>query len=90
VHHLDSLSLYSLGEWLQRKWNAMNKKKTQSRSELGKLGIPEVDLRAEWKEQVKQQTKPLACTSLLNKFAFVSLFCYNSFRPIKKSCTKGS
>jgi hypothetical protein len=59
VRHLDTQSLEMLGAWLQRKWNAMNKKKMGATSELEKLEISETDLRVQWKEQVVQQTRPL-------------------------------
>jgi hypothetical protein len=45
----------------------MNRKKIQSRSELEKLDIPDVDLRAVWGEQVVQQTKPMTRKSLLEQ-----------------------
>ena len=67
VQHLNSQSLLSLGEWLQRKWNAVNKKKIQSRSELEKLEILDADLRVVWGEQVVQQTKPLTRKSSLEQ-----------------------
>ena len=58
VRHLDSESLYSLGAWLARKWAKCQTRKNDALSELLVLNINEELLRKEWKDQIKQQTKP--------------------------------
>jgi hypothetical protein len=68
----------------------MQKKKLHSQSELGKLGIPEADLRREWKEQIRQQTRPLARKSLYSDIYSLFLYICNLSRPIENPCTEGS
>ncbi|KIJ64157.1 hypothetical protein HYDPIDRAFT_91448 [Hydnomerulius pinastri MD-312] len=53
VRHLDSKSTTSLGNWLMWRWTDC-----QTQRELHALGVSEDELRAEWRSQVRHQTKP--------------------------------
>lgn len=65
IKHLDNKSLESLGIWLRRRWFHCQTKKGVAEAALTEVAMEENALRAEWKAQVKAQTKP--APSMLTK-----------------------
>ncbi|KAF8868227.1 hypothetical protein CPB84DRAFT_1697044 [Gymnopilus junonius] len=62
VKHLDNLSIFGMGKWIQRKWKSTLERKEHSLKTLTAVystGVTEEVLRQEWADQVKEQTKPL-------------------------------
>ncbi|PPQ96562.1 hypothetical protein CVT26_006290 [Gymnopilus dilepis] len=62
VKHLDRSSLPGMGRWLARKWKTTLERKAEAERTLEtvyRVGITEENLREEWANQVKEQTKPL-------------------------------
>jgi len=62
VKHLDAKSLLGLGQWLKRKWVATMRRKddaVETLDELAAEGVSIAHLRAQWDDQVMEQTKPL-------------------------------
>ncbi|KAI6156644.1 hypothetical protein BKA82DRAFT_4325514 [Pisolithus tinctorius] len=58
VRYLDMKSLTGVGQWLLRRWNHCQEKKTSAKKGLRKSGINIQTLQAEWEAQVSVQTKP--------------------------------
>jgi len=62
IKHLDTKSLLDLGHWLKRKWVAAMRRKDEAWEALDQLaedGVSIAHLRAQWDDQVLEQTKPL-------------------------------
>jgi hypothetical protein len=62
IKHLDGKSLLGLGHWLKRKWVTTMHRKDEASETLDELaadGVSVAHLRAQWHDQVLEQTKPL-------------------------------
>ncbi|KAH7905169.1 hypothetical protein BJ138DRAFT_1231768 [Hygrophoropsis aurantiaca] len=60
VRYLDNQSLEGLGQWLSRRWTHCQQKRSAAEKALRGLFVVEEDLRREWQDQIKCQTKKAA------------------------------
>ncbi|KAG6809215.1 hypothetical protein H0H92_001122, partial [Tricholoma furcatifolium] len=59
VDHTMTMIQARLGAWLRRRFQHSERKREEAEETLRQCGFSEAILRAEWKDQVKTQTKPL-------------------------------
>jgi hypothetical protein len=60
IQHLDQKSLHGFGQWLYRRWHYCQTKKRDAEAILQECRVREDVLRAQWADQLKEQTKPLS------------------------------
>jgi hypothetical protein len=59
VSQMDQQSLWDLGSWLYRRHRTASMRLEEALRNLSLLGLSVEDLRASWRDQVTEQTKPL-------------------------------
>lgn len=85
IQFLNTKSLENFGQWLFRRWFYLHEKKQEAAMKLEEINIQSSVLRAEWKNQIQEQTKPVPRTCSLASFARIIKWIFQVNRELRDS-----